>query len=143
MQPWIEVIIISFFVSVFSRVIQSLMTDYNKSKELKEEIKELRAKMKGMEVGSKEQMKLNEKVINMNFKMTKMQLKPSMVTLIPLVFVLMWMRGRYADMGAFVILPFSLPLIKNDIGWLLTYFLSVTVFNMIFKKVETLWRERK
>ena len=53
------------------------------------------------------------------------------------------MRKRYGEMSAFVILPFSLPIIGNDIGWLLTYFLAATVFNMILKKVETIWRKRK
>ncbi len=130
-----QVLLIGFTAALASKLAMVLTVDMKKVTELKKKIKEIRKETKQLKPGTKEHSKKYEEMTDINLELTKMQLKPTIFTFIPFILLFMWMREMFGKAPAFIILPFSLPIIGNDIGWLLTYLISTMLFSSIINKI--------
>lgn len=130
-----QVILISFTAALASKLVMAKTVDLGEVNKKKKRIKLMRKEMKELKPGSKRYNQISNKMLDLNMEITKMQLKPSLYTMVPFLLLFFWMSQAFKDVGAFLILPFSLPIIGNDIGWLLTYFISTMIFSAIITKV--------
>jgi uncharacterized membrane protein (DUF106 family) len=130
-----EVLVISFTAALASKLVTLKMLDMTKINKMKKDMNEKRKELKKMKPGTSAYTKLSEEVININLELSKMQLKPSIITIIPFLLLFLWMSTTFKNTPAFFILPFELPVIGNDIGWLLTYFIATMIFSAILTKI--------
>ncbi len=130
-----QVLLIGFTAALASKIVMYKMVDMDKLNTLKKEIKQKQKELRKMKAGTKAYEKLSTEIIDKNLEISKMQLKPSTITFIPFFLLFMWMNVYFKKTPAFIILPFSLPIIGNDIGWLLTYILSTMIFSAILTKI--------
>jgi len=136
MHPVVEILVISFLAATFSRLVYIKTVDKKKVEELREKIKKVKEKLKKMRRGTKAYTELSEKQLNLSLELFRLELLPSFLTFLPLLLLFLFMKSRYQNVPAFVVLPFSLPVIGNDIGWLLTYLISYMIFSSVMRRVE-------
>jgi len=136
MHPVIEILVISFLAATFSRLVYIKTVDRKKLEELKRKAKEIKEKLKKVKRGTKTYAELSEKQLDLSLQLSKLELLPSLFTFIPFLLLFLFMKSRYQNVPAFIVLPFSLPVIGNDVGWLLTYLISYMIFSSVMRRVE-------
>ena len=116
----ISIVVLSFLVTLFITVVTYYMTDRVRMKELKEKQKRLRKEIKQHRDNPQKMMELNKQMMEDMPEQLKHSFKPMLVTIIPLLILLGWLRSTFTD-----ILP----------SWIWWYIGSSVIFSMGTRKV--------
>ncbi len=132
-SPTIDIFIISFFVALFTTLINKYMSDQKKIKKTRKEMKELQKKLREtMKKDPKKAQEIQQEIMKKNFENMKFAFNPKimMITMIPLMGVFIGIKSLYGNLGEF----FNVFGI-TQFGWLGTYIVFSIINSMILKKV--------
>ena len=119
-SPKIAIIILSLLVTLFITTVTYFMTDRERMKEIKAKQKALRLEIKKFKHDPAKMMELNKQMMEDMPEQLKHSFKPMLVTIIPLLILLGWLRSTFTD-----ILP----------SWIWWYIGSSIIFSMTTRKV--------
>ncbi len=136
LKPLIVVFIFSAFLTGVIILINRFAINRNLMKETKAKMTEIRENLtKAQKEGNKEDtnkfmseyMKANSQMMKQNFKSL----------IISMVFVLLFLPVLSSKYSGVVVatLPFSLPIIGSNMGWLLWYFIVSLAMSLIIRKI--------
>lgn len=121
-NPRIAIIILSLIVTVFITTVTYFMTDRERMKEIKAKQKALRLEIKKFKHDPAKMMELNKQMMEDMPEQLKHSFKPMLVTIIPLLILLGWLRATFAD-----------TVIAST--WIWWYIGSSIVFSMGLRKI--------
>jgi len=124
-NPLVGIIIISFILMLFTTIIYKYFTDQEALKSIKNEIKEIQSEMKEFKHDTKKVMELQKKSFEKTIETFKHQIKPMLITFVPFVILLPWIRNTYTPYGKIFI----------GMGWFGTYFVLTIIFNIALRKL--------
>jgi len=127
-NPRLGIILLSFIVSLFITIVNYFMLDKEKMKEIKERQKSLRAEIKKNKDNPEKIMELNKRMMEDMPEQLKHSFKPMIVTLIPLLILLNYLRATFAETilsEKFLIFP----------TWIWYYLIASIVFSTILRKL--------
>ncbi|MGM5484470.1 MAG: EMC3/TMCO1 family protein [Nanobdellota archaeon] len=97
LDPFLVIIISSFFLALLITFIYKWMTDQEEMKELKKQTKEYQKKMKKLMKEDPEKMKkVQQEAMKVNSKYMTKSMRPTLVTFIPVIIILGWIQGNLA-----------------------------------------------
>ena len=121
-NPRIGIIILSFIVTIFITTVTYFMTDRVRMKEIKTKQKALRKEIKQYKDNPAKMMELNKQMMEDMPEQLKHSFKPMIITIIPLIILLGWLRATFAETA-----------IAGT--WIWWYIGSSIIFSMILRKV--------
>ena len=121
-NPRIAIIILSLIVTIFITTVTYFMTDRERMKEIKAKQKDLRLEIKKFKHDPAKMMELNKQMMEDMPEQLKHSFKPMLVTIIPLLILLGWLRATFAD-----------TVIAST--WIWWYIGSSIVFSMGLRKI--------
>lgn len=131
----IEEILVSALIIFFITLVYKFLINQNEAREIKEKVKEKQEKMKELQKTNPEEAKrLMAEMLKLSNKQFRMTMKPMLASLIIFVVIVLPVLPNLFP-GVVVYLPFSLPYIDNDFGWLAWYILVSIPLNSIFRKI--------
>ncbi|MEI7719008.1 MAG: EMC3/TMCO1 family protein [archaeon] len=120
LYPAYSIIILSAVVTLVSSLVTKWMTNQVHLKSLKERQKQVQKDLKKCKPGDKLFEELQSEMLQITMTMMKSSFKPLLVTFIPFLLLLGWIKNTYT-----VILP----------GWLWYYIISSIAFSLVYRKV--------
>jgi len=97
LESWLAILIISLVITVITTIAYKYLTDQEKIKKLKADMKKDQKKMKElMKTDPKKAQKLQKDVMGRNSELMKHSFKPTLYTLIPLLIVFGWLNAHMA-----------------------------------------------
>ena len=121
-SPRIAILILSLGVTLFITIVTYFMTDRVRMKEIKDKQKALRLEIKKFKHDPTKMMELNKQMMEDMPEQLKHSFKPMIVTMIPLLILLGWLRATFAE-----------TIIAST--WIWWYIGSSIVFSMSVRKV--------
>ncbi len=132
MKFLIASILSSIFASLLSQLVYFSVYDIKKIRSYIEKSKDRMVKLlKKKNLKSEEK----EELINLQIKLSYINLAINVISSLPLFAFYFVIKEYFKESKPFVILPFSLPIIGNDIGWFITYLFFFSIFSSIFRKI--------
>ena len=120
-SPKTSIAVFSMFVTLISTLVQKHFTDQEHLKSLKKRQKEIQKEIKKAGDDVKLMQELNAEMLSLTGLMFKKSMKPMFVTMIPFLFLFMWLRGVYVPvLGA---------------GWIWYYIGYSVLVSIILRKV--------
>jgi len=92
----LSIVIISFLISLFTLLVTKLFTDQKKLKELREEMNRLQKEIKKESKNQKRVLELQKEIMGLNAEYMQHSFRVTLITIIPLVLILGWMRNNLA-----------------------------------------------
>jgi len=130
--PVAELIIAAFIIFIIT-LFYRFLVDQNKVRELKTKLKEKQQEAKEVQkTNPKQANALMNEVLKLTNRQFKMNLKPLIFVFILVIILLPWVASVFP--GVVVLLPFSLPFLGNDLGWLMWYIIISLPLNQLFRK---------
>lgn len=132
-SPLMDIILITLITSLFITLVNKKFSDQVKIKALRAEMKELQKKMrKQMAKDPKKAQALQKKIMEKNMENFKhaFNMKVMMITMIPMMFVFLFLGRYYSVFG-----EFFTPVSFISWGWLGSYLLFSIVWSIVLKKV--------
>ncbi|MDP6641876.1 MAG: EMC3/TMCO1 family protein [Candidatus Nanoarchaeia archaeon] len=127
-DPLIALLVISFILTLVTTLAYKYLTDQEKIKLLKAEIKEIQNDIKKFKDDPQKMMELQKQSFQKGFvDMMKHQFKPLLFTMIPIFIIFSWLRTTYASKGVLI------PLVNFELFG--TYLISAIIFSMILRKI--------
>ena len=123
-SPLGGLVLVAFILTLLSSLAYKWLTDQEKMKSLKEELKEHQKMMKESK-DNQERLDLQKKAMDKNLQYLTHSFKPLLVTFIPFLIVFNWLRGAYSPLG---------PLI-GPLNWIIVYLVASVLFSIIIRKV--------
>ncbi len=132
----ISILLISFFVTLLQLLAYKKFSNQQRIKEIKERQKIIQKELRNIK-DEKTIKKLNDELIKSSGELLKISTKPMLITLLPLLFLLWFLRKSYtaAGIGNIITWPWNLPIIGNGAGWLLCFIIFSIIFNLILRKL--------
>lgn len=96
LPSWLALIIFAAFMALLFSLAQKFLTDQDRMRSLKADLKKGQAEMKKHRDDPKKMMKVQGKLMEHNKELMMMSLKPTLYLLIPLVILFSWMNVNYA-----------------------------------------------
>lgn len=132
---FIQITLISLALSFVLSLLYLLLTKPGEMRRIKEEMAYYRKKSsEAQKAGNKE--KANE-YLKESMKLTQQQfkqnMKPMMASMLIFIIILGWMHGAFTDV--LVLLPVTIPIAGNDLGWFWWYILLTIPCTMLFRKL--------
>lgn len=93
---WLAILILSFLVSLVITVVYRFATDQKEMKRLKEKTKKFQKEMREHRDDPKKLAKIQKEAMSVNMSYMGKSLKPTLYTMIPLLFVFLWMNNAFA-----------------------------------------------
>ena len=122
--------LIVFVISLFYK----FLINQNQMKELKSNLKEKQAKVKELQKSNpQEANRMLSEVLNLSNKQMKMSMKPMFLTLIVVGLALPYFGQLFP--GVVAKLPFTLPYVGNDFGWLAWYIIISLPLGQLTRKL--------
>ncbi len=136
LNPILDIYIITLFTSLFITIINKYMTDQEKIKKLRLEMKDLQKKMR--EQMAKDPQKaqgLQQEIMKKSMENMKHAMNPKvmLITLIPILLVFTFVSKVYSPLGSFFDL--GLNILWLPWGWLGTYILFSLINAILLKKL--------
>jgi uncharacterized membrane protein (DUF106 family) len=125
-SPW-NLLILSTVISVALTLAYKYFTNQKMMKELKDDMKSMQAEMKSHKDNPDKMMELQKKVLEKNMKYMLESLKPTIITFIPILFILNWLREYYNALGS--------PDILFGIGWIWIYIIFSVILSIALRKL--------
>lgn len=94
LPPLLAVIIVALIAALFMNIIYKYATNQKLMKELKDEISKLQKEAKSQ--SAEKAMTLQKKALEVNMTYFKHSLKPTIYTMLPLLFVFLWVGSHYS-----------------------------------------------
>ncbi len=135
LSPRWSLIGISLIITVLITLAYKFLTNQQRMKELKAEVKDLQAKMKESKEDKDKLMQLNQQAMGKNLEVMKHSLRPTLITFIPIIIIFSWLRNTYLPAGDLFSWNADIILFGSGIGWLWTYILCSFIFSLIIRKV--------
>ena len=139
LSPIIAIVIIAILMGIMAQLPYKFFVNQDKIKYLKDEQKKLQEQIKEAQKESNlekstelmnKSMKLSGQLMQTTFK----ALGISMIISLGFLFILFpWLRATYTQ--PIVILPFSLPVLGNHIGWLAWYLIVSIPLTLFLRKI--------
>ena len=120
LYPVYSIIILSAVVTLISSLVTKWLTNQEHLKTLKERQKQIQKDLKTCKPGDKLFEELQAEMIQISMTMMKSSFKPLLVTFIPFLLLLGWIRSTYTT-----ILP----------GWIWYYIISSIAFSLVYRKI--------
>ena len=95
-NPKLSIICLSVLVTLVMTVITKYFTNQKRMKELKDIQKACQIKLKDSKGDVKKQTEIQKEMMQCSMELMKYSFKPMFITLLPLLFLFVWMRGIYA-----------------------------------------------
>ena len=96
LNPFLSLIIITVFVSLFVTIVYKYTTNQKRMKELREEAKKYQQEMKDAKNDSQRMLQIQKKAMASNLETMKHSFKSTLYTFIPLILLLAWLNGHFA-----------------------------------------------
>lgn len=96
-NPKTSIIVISFMVTFCMTLVTKFFTNQKRMKELKEVQKQCQIKLKDAKGDFKKQSEIQIERMNCSMEMMKYSMKPMLITFIPLILLIGFIRGTYAE----------------------------------------------
>lgn len=94
--PLVAVILVSFILSVIIIIVYKLMTDQQKMKKLKTDIKKYQKEAKSHRNNPQKMMSVQKKAMDLNMKYMMQSFKPTFITFIPIILTFGWLNANFA-----------------------------------------------
>lgn len=115
-----SIIGISFIITLAMTLVTKYFTNQKRMKELKDTQKDCQKKLKEHKDNPKELEKIQKEMMSSSMELMKHSFKPMLITTIPLLLVLFWIRSVYE--GVLV-------------GWIWWYIISSVIFSIVLRKL--------
>lgn len=119
-NPRTSIVLISFLVTFVMTLATKYLTDQKRIKELKEIHKRCQIEIKDAQGDLKKQSEIQSEMMNCSLEMMKYSMKPTLITFIPLILLLGFIRGVYLE-----VFP----------SWIWWYPISGIISSMILRRV--------
>jgi uncharacterized membrane protein (DUF106 family) len=96
-NPKASIIVIGFLVTFFMTLITKKFTDQNRMKELKQIQKKCQINLKNSKGDMKKQSKIQKEIMACTGELMKHSFKPMLITMIPILLLITWIRGIYSE----------------------------------------------
>ncbi len=93
---WLAILILSFAISLVITLVYRFATDQDEMKRLKEKTKKYQKQMREHRDDTKKLAKIQKEAMSVNMTYMGKSLKPTLYTMIPLLFVFLWMNSAFA-----------------------------------------------
>jgi len=123
----LNLLVISFILTGAITLAYKYLTDQDKMKELKGEMKDTQKKMKEMKDQPDKMMSMQKDAMKKNMEYMKHSMRPTLFTFIPIVIVFSWLRGHYTNLGN--------PVIFLGLKWIWVYIIFSLVISIVLRKV--------
>ena len=97
LNPILSIIIIGFLVTFFMTLVTKKFTDQVRMKELKAIQKACQVKLKEKKGDLEAQKKIQKEIMAGSMELMKHSFKPMFITFIPLILLIIWLRGAYEE----------------------------------------------
>ncbi|MCG2718483.1 MAG: EMC3/TMCO1 family protein [Nanoarchaeota archaeon] len=118
---------ISFILTGAITFAYKYLTDQNKMKELKTEMKDMQKKMKEHKDQPDKVMSMQKAAMKKNMEYMKHSMKPTLFTFVPIIIVFSWLRGHYEALGN--------PVIFLGLKWIWVYIIFSLMISIVLRKV--------
>ena len=142
-DPIYFILIISAVISLTLTLVNKLVVDQNRLKEIQKEVKEhnkklMKANREKDQASIDKLTKDKARVMELQSEMMKMQM-PVFASTFPFIIVFFLLKKLALSMawGAFVLLPFNVPILNigNSFTWLGWYIMCSLPFTSLFRKI--------
>jgi uncharacterized membrane protein (DUF106 family) len=136
LQPHVALLVIATFLTLTSLAINRACVNPQVVRELRRRMAEVRKNLShAQRVGDSQRVnKFFTELLTLNNRYMKHTIKGMLISLLVIALVLPWVRMRYRGM-AVARLPFSLPVIGSNLGWILWYILISFTVGWIVRKL--------
>ena len=136
-NPILGILLLSIVINIFVTLATKYMTDQERLKHIRGEMKKIRVEMKEARNDPQKMAEINRRSMQHSGEQFKQQFKPMLITMIPIILIFAWLRGIFAYDQIILNLPFNIwkPGVNNGFGWFGVYFLSTAIFSILFKKL--------
>ena len=118
-NPKVSIVLVSVLVTFFMTLVTKFFTDQKRMKELKEIQKQCQIKIKDAKGDLKTQTQIQSEMMSCSLEMMKYSMKPMLITFIPLLILIGFLRGVYSGV-------FS--------SWIWWYIISGMVSSIVLRK---------
>jgi len=123
-----NLMIITFVITLFTTLIYKFTTNQAMLKSIREEMKNIQNEIKGLK-GSPEKMLEKQKQLSpLMLESYKHIFKPMLITFLPLILILGWLKETFTANGEDIKIIFGL-------SWFWSYILFSVIFSIIIRKV--------
>ena len=132
------IIALAIIINLISSGLTKKFVDTHRMKSLQAEMKDHRKIMleSAKASGEKDKKALESETRMMEIQQELMKLQmPMFFTIVPILFVFMWMKEAFIGIETLIILPYSLPIWGNTLGWLGWYILSAMPMSILIRKI--------
>ncbi len=119
-NPKVSIVLVSVLVTFFMTLVTKFFTDQKRMKELKEIQKQCQIKIKDAKGDLKTQTQIQSEMMSCSLEMMKYSMKPMLITFIPLLILIGFLRGVYSGV-------FS--------SWIWWYIVSGMVSSIALRKI--------
>lgn len=119
-NPKVSIVLISILVTLFMTLITKFFTDQKRMKELKEIQKQCQIRIKDAKGDLKTQTEIQSEMMSCSLEMMKYSMKPMLITFIPLLILIGFLRGVYSSV-------FS--------SWIWWYIISGMISSIALRKI--------
>lgn len=119
-NPKVSIVLVSVLVTFFMTLVTKFFTDQKRMKELKEIQKQCQIKIKDAKGDLKTQTQIQSEMMSCSLEMMKYSMKPMLITFIPLLILIGFLRGVYSGV-------FS--------SWIWWYIISGMVSSIALRKI--------
>ena len=134
LSPIVEEILLACAMVLISTLFYRFLMDQEKVRNIKSEQKEKQEKIKELQKSNpQEANKVMNEMMKLSHKQMKITMKPMMVSLLIFLLVLPVLPNLFP--GTVANLPFAIPFVGSEFGWLAWYFILSIPLNSIFRKI--------
>jgi uncharacterized membrane protein (DUF106 family) len=136
LKPIIAIFIFSAFLTLLIILINRLLTNKNVMKDIKDRMTDIREKLsKAQKEGDKESIgKYMDEYMKINNQYMKKTFKSLIVSIVIVIIFLPVVNMQYKEVQV-AVLPFTLPWIGSNLGWLGWYFLISLAISLVVRKI--------
>lgn len=136
LQPHISLTIISIFLTIIVILINRFSVDRKLMKEIKERMSEIRENLtNAQKEGNREQInKFLSEMMKVNNEYMRHSFKALLISGIIVALFLPWLKYKYSALTV-ASLPFNLPLIGSQLGWIGWYILVSFTIGWVIRKI--------
>lgn len=95
-NPKISILILSFLVTLAITIVNYLLIDKTKMREIKERQKALREEMKKVKDNPEKMMEINKKMLADMPEQLRASFKPLLITFVPILIMFSWLKATFA-----------------------------------------------
>ena len=95
--PKESVILVSIAVTLIMTLVSKYLTNQDRMRELKDVQKTCQIKLKENKDNAKKMAELQKQILECNMELMKHSMKPLLFTFIPLILLIGWLKGVYAE----------------------------------------------